>query len=610
MKPGSRPKAKPTAQQQKAEQWFAQAMLRHRAGKPGEAEPLYREALKQHPEHFDSLHMLGVLCAQTSRPTEAIQLIEQALKLQPGDAAALNNIAGACNLQRRYAEALGYFDRLLKFQPANAEAHTSRSDALRGLGRHAEALIAAQQALQLNPALLRARIAQANALRRLNRFDEALASLDAVLAQRPDYPEALNDKGNVLFDLRRFDEALSCFERALELRPKEGDATFNRANCLRALQRHADAIAAYDALLARQPRHAEALNNRGAAFEQLGDFAAAIASYTAAQTADPEHVMAHLNAGLCHLLQGDLDKGWPLYRWRERSAEARLNDRPLTIPRWQTHLPLKGRSILLLAEQGLGDTLQFCRYAPMLAAQGARVLLEVWPPLTSLLGRLEGVSQLVTRGEPLPDVDYCLPLLDLPGLLGTRLDNIPTNTPYLAARADRITHWQAQLAQRCPGGQPRIGLVWSGNAQHSNDHNRSLALTALLPLLGDKQHFICLQPEIRDSDLPALARCPQMLDLRGELRDFDDTAALVSQLDLVISVDTSVAHLAGALGRPTWLLLPKKPDWRWLLERSDSPWYPSMRLFRQSVADDWSSVVANVKQALDQHLAAACSKTK
>lgn len=604
MKPRSA--AKLSAQQQKAAQWFAQALQRHRQGRLDEAEALYREALRQAPEHGDSLHMLGVVCAQSGRPGEAIRLMEQALQQQPGDAALLNNLAGACNLQRRHAEALTYFDRLLKLQPANPDAHTSRSDALRGLGRHSEALAAAEHALQLAPELLRAQIARANALRRLNRFDEALQGLESVLALRPDYPEALNDLGNVLFDLRRFDEALASFTQALALRPQDADAAFNRANTLRALQRHREAIAAYDELLQRQPAHAEALNNRGAACEQLGDFDAALASYAAARQADPGHVMAHLNQGLCHLLRGELEQGWPLYRWRERSDEARLNDRPLTIPRWDGVQPLEGRRLLLLSEQGLGDTLQFCRYVPLLAARGAKVVLESWAPLAGLLRQLEGLEQVIVRGENLPAADYCVPLLDLPGLLGTTLASIPAARPYLRAPAERAAQWQSRLAQACPRG-PRIGLVWSGNPQHSNDHKRSLPLAMLRPLLDEERQFLSLQTEIRDTDLPALAALPRLLDLRQELKDFEDTAALLGQLDLVITVDTSVAHLAGAMGRPAWLLLPKKPDWRWLLEREDSPWYPGMRLFRQSAPDDWESVIHRVRQALEREFPSAGS---
>lgn len=580
-----------------AAQWHNQALVRHQTGKLDEAEPLYRQALKQHPEHFDSLHMLGVLHAQRGQAAEAAELIGTALRLQPDDATALNNLAGTLNLLHRFEEALACFNRLLTRQAGSADLHTSRADALRGLGRHTESLAACDKALQINPKLRRAQIARANALRRLDRFDEALAAFDAVLTTQPDSAEALNDRSNVLFDLRRFEHALASCDQALALRPHYVDALFNRANALRALQRFEAAVSAFDGLLQLQPGHVEAWNNRGAVLEMLGRFSDALESYASARAAKPTHVMAHLNAALCHLLLGNFEQGWPLYRWRERADEARLNDRALPAPRWDGETPLAGKRILLLSEQGLGDALQFCRYARLLAAQGAQVLLETWPALHSLMSRVEGVSQIVLRGEAPPPLDFCVALLDLPGLLGTRLDNIPANTPYLTAEPSRVARWQALLATRSTPGQRRIGLVWSGNPHHSNDHKRSIALERLRPLLECDAQFISLQPEVRDSDLAALAANP-LLDLRDEIKDFADTAALIEQLDLVISVDTSVAHLAGALGKPTWLLLPHKPDWRWLLTRTDSPWYPGMRLFRQSAHDDWDGVMAALVQAL------------
>ncbi|MDO6385648.1 tetratricopeptide repeat protein [Uliginosibacterium sp. 31-12] len=592
---------RPSKQDALAAPWFAQALQRHRAGDLGAAEPLYQQALKLAPKHFDALHMLGVLHAQRGEPALAAPLITQALQQQAHDVAALNNLAGVLNLLHRFEEALDCFDRLLTLQPDNADAHTSRADALRGLERHAESLAAAHQALKLKPNLLRARIAQANALRRLNRFEEALTSLDRVLELRADYPEALNDRANVLFDLRRFDEALHALDAALALRPGYADALFNRANCLRASGRCEDALAAYDALLLLQPAHAEALNNRGAACETLGRFEEAIASYQRAREVEPQHVMAHLNEGLCHLLRGDLERGWPLYQWRWQAPEARLNDRPLPAPRWDGQTSLAGRSILLLSEQGLGDCLQFCRYARQLEALGARVILETWPPLARLLARAEGVAEIALRDEVRPTPDYCVPLLDLPGLLGSTLENLPPPAP-LTADLTRRQYWRDMLGKIAASQHPRIGLVFSGNPRHSNDHKRSIALAKLQTLLEHPANWLCLQPEIRESDLPAFA-ISGLSDLRTELTDFEETAALISELDLVITVDSSVAHLAASLGCPTWLMLPAKPDWRWLLGRADSPWYPSMRLFRQTVPDDWSGVIEEISAILPSFIA-------
>lgn len=597
MKSPSHRKQKPSRAQQLAAQWHAQALARHRAGRLDEALPLYREALRQAPAHIDSLHMLGVLQAQRGDTADAASLLGQARELAPDDVELAHNLGSVLNLLGRYQAALPCFEQVVQAQPQHADAWVSLSDSLRGLGRAQDALHACEQALAQQPGLRRARIARANALRRLNHFDQALAAFDELLGEYPDSPEALNDRGNVRFDLRRFDDALQDFDAALALRPGYTDAAFNRANTLAAQQRLPEACAAYTALLQGQPAHADAWNKLGATQELMGEYDAALHSYARARDAEPAHVMAHLNAGLCHLLRGEFSAGWPLYQWRWQHADARLALAALPAPLWQGE-DLAGKRIFVLAEQGLGDCLQFARYVPLLAARGARVLLQSWPPLQALLGRLAGVDTLVPAGETPPDIDYCVALLDLPGLLGTTLENIPAATPYLRADPVRQADWQAQLGAQAA---PRIGLVWSGNPQHSNDHKRSIPLQTLLPLTRAQASFISLQIDLRESDQAAFANSP-LQDLRPLIRDFDDTAALLEQLDLLITVDTSVAHLAGALGRPTWLLLPAKPDWRWLLGRDDSPWYPGMRLFRQTRADDWPAVVDRVAAALQAWL--------
>lgn len=586
-----------------ANQWHAQALKCHQTGDFPKAETLYRLALKEQPEHIDSLHMLGVLHAQTGRSIDAVELISRVLQHTPEDTTALANLANTLNLLHRHEEALPCLDRLTSLNPGNVEAHVSRADALRGLGRHEASLAAADTALRLDPSHLRGRIARSNALRRLNRFDEALAGLEAVLTIRPDYPEAENDRGNVLFDLRRFDEALSCFDHALALRPRYADACFNRANTLRAMHRFEEALEAYDELIEAGNASAEALNNRGATLEMLGRYQDAGSSYAAAQRADPGHVMAHLNDALCALLQGDLARGWPLYRWRKHAPEAHMAGRKHDSPEWDGQTALSGKRILLLSEQGLGDSIQFCRFALPLARQGAEVILEAWPSLASLMSRVEGVSQIIPHGEPLPSADFHVWLLDLPGLLGIHLDNIPAQLPYIHVNHTLARTFSKRLTETQAEHRPRVGLVWSGNAKHSNDHKRSLALEKLSPLLSMNADFVSLQPELRERDLPFFADS-RIIDLRDALPDFEETAAAISALDLVISVDTSVAHLAAALDKPVWLMLPAKPDWRWLLARDDSPWYPGMRLFRQPRHDDWDSVVSSLCAALAEHMGA------
>ncbi len=270
--------------------------------------------------------------------------------------------------------------------------------------------------------------------------------------------------------------------------------------------------------------------------------------------------------------------------------------RSFSAPQWFGAEPIRGKTILLHAEQGLGDTLQFVRYVSRVAAQGARVVLEVQPALKDLISGIEGPAEVIARGEDLPEFDIHCPLLSLPLAFGTRLDTIPADIPYLTVPPDRITAWSSHLER---SALHRVGLAWSGGRTHRNDHNRSIALTHLAPLFADPQiQFVSLQQELRDGDLEILQANPQIVHFGDELHDFADTAAVVSELDVVISVDTSVAHLAGALGKPVWILLPFAPDWRWLLDRKDSPWYPTARLFRQPKIADWDGVIECVRQEL------------
>ena len=298
------------------------------------------------------------------------------------------------------------------------------------------------------------------------------------------------------------------------------------------------------------------------------------------------------------LLAGDFSTGWREHEWRLKSHPEL--QRAFVQPLWLGDTPLAGKTILLHAEQGLGDTLQFCRYAPLVAAQGARVVLEVQTPLVELLRDLAGIASVVARGEPLPAFDLHCPLLSLPLAFGTTLDTIPAHIPYLHAPSERMAAWQARLGATT---RPRIGLVWSGNAGHKRDRARSIPLYALMPLFDLDAAFVSLQKEVRAADAAVLQQTAKIIDVSPALETFADTAALIAQLDLVIAVDTSVAHLTGALGKPLWLLLPAAPDWRWLTARDDSPWYPTARLFRQTDTRVWGPVVARMRAALQEMVA-------
>jgi Tetratricopeptide repeat len=365
----------------------------------------------------------------------------------------------------------------------------------------------------------------------------------------------------VLADLERHAEALASFERAIALRPGYARAFYNRGNSLRELHRHRDAVDSFERAIALEPDYAS----------------------------------AHWNLADCHLLLGDFARGWSEYEWRWKLKQREAVRRDFPQPLWLGSSPLKGRTILLHSEMGLGDTLLFCRYAKEVAALGAKVVLEVQPALFPLLANLEGAAEVLPVGAALPDFDCHCPLMSLPLAFRTDLYTVPASVPYIRSDPARVAIWRSRLGDKTG---PRVGLVWSGSSALRNDH-RSMALAQMLPLVRDWAQWISLQKEVAESEIGLLASRVDVRHFGGELRDFADTAALVELMDIVVTIDTSVANLAGAMGKTVWILLPFNPhDWRWMLDREDSLWYPTARLFRQSAVGDWPGVIRRVDDAL------------
>jgi hypothetical protein len=392
-------------------------------------------------------------------------------------------------------------------------------------------------------------------------------------------------RGEALRDLGRWEDAAVSYSRAVAEAPRYVEAHCNRGNALQQLERWDEALICYDEAIDISPDLAMLHSNRGVVLKELGRFEESLTSFDRAIALRPGYATAYFNRAIVLLSQGDLARGFADYEWRweDKSGSVYKEKRAFAQPRWHGE-PLSGKTVLFYSEQGYGDTLQFCRYVPLLAGMGARVILEVRTPLVNLLADLPGVSQLVPLGSPLPAFDFQIPSMSAPLAFKTTLETIPLAERYLMSDPAKVAEWQERLGEK---RRPLIGLAWSGNAAHAKDRRRNVGLEQLLAGLPDGIEYVSLQKDMRERDLEVMRAHPELLNVSDGLQDFSDTAALCECMDLVISVDTSVAHLAGALGRPAWILLPFQPDWRWLLERSNSPWYSSVRLYRQAAPDDW-----------------------
>ena len=571
-----------------------QAIAAYQRGDWAGSEASCRQVLAVRAGDFDALNLLGIIAAQTQRLPEAAELLRRAVAAKPSDASAHNNLANVLKSLSRLDEALASYDRALAIQPRYAEAHYNRGDTLVALGRAEEAIAGYDRAVALKPDYAKAWYNRGIALEGLGRREAAVASYDRAVALKPDFAEAHYNRGVVLAALGELDAAVASYERAIALKPEFVQPLNNLGNALLRLCRPADAVAAYDRALAVRPDYVEALVNRGRALLELRQDGDALAAFDRAIALDPGYGDAWWNKSLALLLGGDFAAGWELYEWRWKLDAFASLRREHPQPLWDGAAPLAGRTILLHGEQGLGDVIQFCRYVPRVAALGATVILEVQEPLVPLLKYLPGVAEVVVTGGAIPPVDLRCPLLSLPRAFGTTLATIPAPARYLAADKDKVDLWSSRLGRR---NRPRVGIAWSGSPKHSNDRNRSIPFEVFQRLLGHPFEFVSLQKDLRPGDerVPGLVR-----HFGSELEDFSDSAALCELVDLVVTVDTSAAHLAGALGVATWVLLPFLPDFRWLRDGPDSPWYPSMKLYRQERSGDWDGVLARVGADLAQ----------
>jgi len=618
--------------------WFEAGLRLLQAGQLAQAEQCGRQALTLDQNHADSLHLMGMLCVASKQYDLAIEWFAMAIRQNPNVADYFCNLAMALQRKDRLDEAIRCFDRALLLNPGQADVWIRMGEILRQQKRLDEAIKCFDHAVTVNPDQPEIWLGMGEMLQREKRTDEAILSFEQALKLKPDYREAANAIGLLYFEanryekaiahftrsteidptqagafnflgrcqwpLRRFDEALASGKKAHGLAPENPDIIKNVGLILQKLERHEEALAWFDKALALRPDFPSALNDRCTTLFALRRIDEAFANIDRAIALDPECPDYHWNRALFRLLVGNFDESWQGREWGRKCALVGFVDRKFTQPRWFGEEPIAGRTILLHSDEGLGDSIQYSRYATMVAKLGARVILEVEAPLHPLLTGMEGVSLCLPKitGVEIPAFDLHCPLGGLPLAFKTRLETIPASPCYLPPLPEpRLSAWRDRLGAH---DRLRVGLVWSGNPLHGNDRNRSTSLRKMSAIFDDRARFYSLQKEPRPEDKATLLERGDVIDLTGHLADFVDTAALISHLDLVVTVDTSVAHLAAALGRPTWILLPHTPDYRWLLGRDDSPWYPSVRLFRQDESRDYTSVLARVRDELATRIVA------
>lgn len=499
----------------------------------------------------------------------------------------------------RLAEAAVVYRTLLVAFPDNPKVLNNLGAVVLQLGNIPESMALLGRTLAISPDQPLALLNLGIGLHKLNRLNEALGNLDRALALKPDLAAAHFRRGSVLQELGIHAEALKSTDAALAAMPRHLDAHLSRGGILMSLNRFEEALASFEHAIALHPDCVNAHIFRGEVQKDLKRFDEALASYDRAISLEPDNADAHWSKSNLLLLMGDYAQGWQLHEWRWKSPYFSQNQRDFKQPPWLGESSPAGKTLLIHAEGGLGDIIQKCRYLPAAQALGAEVILEVPATLARLMAGLKGDFRCVSRGEPLPAFDLHTPTISLPLVFGTTLATIPADVPYLHADADKVSAWRRHLGEKT---RPRVGLVWSGMVRRELDPNparkRGVSLQTLAPLLALPIEFHSLQKHLLPEELATLADWPQIHSHHEALQDFSDTAALIEAMDLVITIDTSVAHVAGAMGHAVWVMLPFAPDYRWGVAGAATPWYPGARLFRQSARGDWSTVISEIVAGL------------
>lgn len=540
------------------------AMRHHRAGNLAQAETIYRQILAAQPDQTDAMHLLGLVELGRGQFPEALELIDRAIS--------------------RHGDESSY--------------HYSRGQVLQASGKGPAAIEAYRRATGLRGDFAEAWNNLGTLLMDQGRLSEAIESLRKATVLRPEASECWNNLSTALLKNEQLDDSISAAERAIRLKPDFASAHVSLGLAFQRSDQFGRAIGCFEQALKVSPDSTDAAVNLGMALVSDGRIQEGIDRLRQLLAKVPDQPMAHYGLGKALLLMGDYANGWRESEWRWKVPELQSRRLAVPTPWWDGKASLQGRDILVWPEQGLGDTIQFSRYVPLVARQARRVILMCQPPLVRLLRGLEGVEEVIAVGDPVPRHDVHVPLMSLPLAFGPSngSDPFPT-TPRLDPDPARIEYWRGRLGEL--DGRIRVGLVWAGNYDNRHGRKRSMKLHSLAPLAAvENVRFISLQKSLAPGQRETSAPPFELVDFTSELTDFTETGALIANLDLVISIDTAVAHLAGTLGKPVWILLSSLPDWRWGLERTDSPWYPTARLFRQPVAGDWGTPIDQVRAAL------------
>jgi tetratricopeptide (TPR) repeat protein len=573
-----------------------------RVKKLDQAVHYYHGALRLRPNYPEAHCNLGNALRDQGHLDLAAAHFRQALQLAPQFAAAHSNLASVLVAQGRYDEAVASCQQALRIDPNFAGAHINMGTAFKAMGRLHDVVACCKEALRIDPNLAVAHNNLGQALLELGQCPDAEAWFRAALRISPDLAEAHNNLGNALKDQGKFEEAMACYDRALELQSNYAEAHNNMGIVLDNQGRLADAVVAYKKALQLRPEFGAAYSNLGNALKEQGKFDEAAQCFEKALQRDPNSAEMHFNRAILWLLHGDFERGWPEYEWRWRTSFYPRYG--FTQPRWDG-AELAGKTIFVYSEQGLGDTIQFVRYLHLVKERGGKVIFRCQPPLLRLLKCIKEIDQLVPEGAQLPAFDVQSPLLSLPGIFGTAQGSVPAPVPYLNAEDELVGQWRDAMPRKTRKGKParRMGIAWQGNPAHVSDRKRSIALKHFAPLAQiDGVELVSLQKGPGADQLAALSASLSIVDVEARLGDDSESlsqiAALMKNLDLVISCDSAIAHLAGALGVQVWVALPRIPDWRWLLQGEESPWYPTMKLFRQQKSWQWEDVFERMASCL------------